>query len=172
MSNSSNLNEDHVAMNYQQVCDSKTSDTTMSNYLNRIKAFVKWLRQKHSDCFFEDEDEQEVNQIDRFDSDLDLSKISETILEEWITETSVYAKGKNKGLPKSKSTPEGNRAALLWYFDQQKVPLPSTFRSTSKDFLKGIGKKIATLKASGEIDTTEGKDVLTFEGYKTLCHLQ
>jgi hypothetical protein len=169
MSNSSNLNDD-VAMNYQQVCDSKTSDKTKSNYLNRIKAFVKWLRQKHTDCF-EDNDEEEEDEVSRFDSDLDLSRISEPILEEWITETSVYAKGKNKGLPKSKSTPEGNRAALLWYFDQQKTALPSAFRSTSKDFLKGIGKKIATLKANGEIDTTEGKDVLTFEGYKMLCQL-
>ena len=106
-----------------------------------------------------------------FDADLDLLQVTETILEEWITESSVYSKGKKKGLPKSKSTAEGNRAALLWYFDQRNTPLPAAFRATSKDFLVGIGKKIATLKANGEIDTTEGKDVLTFDGYKALCQL-
>lgn len=49
------------------------------------------------------------------------------------------------------------------------MPLPSTFHSSSKEFLLGIGKDIATAKENGDMDVTEGRDVLLRDGYKSLC---
>mmetsp|Transcript_25225 Transcript_25225/g.36236 ORF Transcript_25225/g.36236 Transcript_25225/m.36236 type:complete len:384 (-) Transcript_25225:389-1540(-) len=163
------MNEDLSQLNFQDVCDNKLANKTKANYNNRVKAFIKWLRTNYPTCF-KPNDAIDDNSENDFDSDLILTAVSEEMLEKWLSDTAFFKKGKKKGMVKTKSSSEGNRAALIWYFNKNNVPIAS-FQSRSKGFLKGIGKEIAALKERGEIDNTEGKDVLTMDGYKSLCQL-
>jgi hypothetical protein len=147
--------------------DNRLAPKTLINYTNRSKAFVKWLKINCVECF------DELNEMpnDTYDAHINLNLIPEEKLKEWLGYCSIHTQGAKVGQPKSKSTSEGFRAALIWFFKLKRVELPENFQDESNIFVTGVGKNNARLKEIGAMDPSEGKDALTFGGYRSLCQL-
>ena len=89
-------------------------------------------------------------------------------MEEWLSDSLYHKKGKNKGCLKSKSTSDANRSALVWYCTQHSINI-DVFRVQSMEFIRGVSNQRAQMKESGQIQVKAGKDVLTIDGYRSLC---
>ena len=105
-----------------------------------------------------------------FDADLIPETVTHKVLENWLDDTLYHQKGKRKGQLKSKSTSDANRSALIWFCDSRKINIEE-FKVESMAFLRGHKNQLAVLKEQGKIDAKEGKDVLTFEGYRSLSFI-
>jgi hypothetical protein len=88
-------------------------------------------------------------------------------LENWLDDTLYHQKGKRKGQLKSKSTSDANKSALIWFCDSRKINIEES-KVESMAFLRGHKNQLAVLKEQGKIDAKEGKDVLPFEGYRSI----
>ena len=76
-------------------------DRTKNNYTGRIKVFLKWLREKHPNCFMSDvgivdEDEDEESERN-FDADLIPETVTRNVLENWLDDTLYHRVSSSEG---------------------------------------------------------------------------
>ena len=160
-------NTSDAELNYADLRNKNIVEKTKGNYTGRIKLFLKWLRDHYPVCFSVDDDEDGIDE-ESFDNNFVSSSLNSKMLEEWLTETLYHKKGKNKGMLKSKSSSDGNRAALVWFCKKHNINIDS-FKVQSMEFIKGVKNQRAQMKECGQLEAKEGKDVLTIEGYRSVC---
>ena len=81
-------------------------------------------------------------------------------------------KRRTKNPHRSVSSVQHYKSALKWYHDvncKERLPFDSQLDADLDRLIKGYTKKIDRLKSEGRMNLTEGKQPLTFEGYKLLC---
>lgn len=105
---------------------------------------------------------------DRID-DIVIESIDGDKLKAFIASESMHTSGKRAGTMKSTSGTESYRNALMYYYRSHDLIVPKYIDVDIAEFMKGHRRDIADARRDGTYATTEGKDVLEFEGFSRIC---
>ena len=140
------------------IVDHRLVAATKSQYCSSINRLAEWLKERYP------ENVTETTEV--------ILPLSEAILLEYMGEITFHRTKKNadgSDMFVSNSTINSFRSALTDYYKQRRVQMdPATLLSLS-DFTHGYRRKIGKLKQSGEMSLIEGKQPVTFDGYRFLA---
>ena len=114
---------------FETTCNENTAVLTIKSYTGVLKRACNFFREMKYDVF----DDDNVS--------LKLSKIQFNHLAAFFAKHSVHQTGPKTGERKSKSSPESFRNAFVYYFNQEKIPMPGDIYELSKKFISAVGKK-------------------------------
>jgi hypothetical protein len=141
---------------YEQTCLEDKSVKTRYAYGLRIKKLQEKLAEQHH--------------LPK-GTEVDLLKASaEEVISIITRESNVYGENNSIISEKSSSVPESFRSALVWYFRNKNLDLPSSYASLQR-FIQGRRRKVRTRRAetnTNQQTDLEGKEVLEFSDFCAL----
>jgi hypothetical protein len=139
----------------------KLSPNTKKQYERKYEHFKQWIKAKYP------------IHINTSIDDIILEDISDEIILEFFAH--ICRKRKRNGdysEPPEFLTYEyvsNYKSALKNYYKEKRVQFSLYTNLALEEFFQGYERKIAALKRSGEMSLVEGKQPLSFSGYKYLC---
>ena len=80
----------------------------------------------------------------------------------------IEVRGKDK--PPAFSTVRSYKSALVWYYKEAKLIIEPHIDQGLETLLKGYRRRVADLKLAGKMTIFEGKQHLTYDGYRLIAH--
>lgn len=123
----------------EQISSERITETTRKNYISKLKAWKKWMRQYKPEGLGED-------------GELLLPVQKENMI---LFFGSIVYKDAQKTKMRAHSTVMGYYSALKYYYSMKEVPFNGSEQLTS--FLTGYQKQTARARENGELPSFEGK---------------
>jgi hypothetical protein len=143
-----------------EIIDGRKCQNTKRQYRLKAENFKKWLCSKHPVCIKEDET-------------IDLNAVDGTILKEFFGH--ICKKKDKNGLHfdpivfHAFQHVSGYKSAIKDYYSTQEVKISDEIEKMLKQFFEGYVRTIAKLKQDGVMEIIEGKQHMSFKGYKLLA---
>ena len=143
-----------------EIMDGRKCLNTKNQYRLKVEHFRKWLEAKHPDCL-------------RLDKTIDLTKVDKVILKEFLGHAC-----KKKEKDGSYKDPvvfhafqhvSGYKSAIKDYYSNMEVDFTEDILKMFKQFFEGYVRRVAQLKQDGIMPIIEGKQAMSFKGYKFLA---
>ena len=143
-----------------EIMDGRKCLNTKKQYRLKVEHFRKWLEAKHPDCL-------------RLDTTIDLTKVDKVILKEFLGHAC-----KKKERDGSYKDPvifhafqhvSGYKSAIKDYYSNMEVEFSEDILKMFKQFFEGYVRRVAQLKQDGIMPIIEGKQAMSFKGYKFLA---
>jgi hypothetical protein len=143
-----------------EIMDGRKCLNTKNQYRLKVEHFRKWLEAKHPDCL-------------RLDKTIDLTKVDKVILKEFLGHAC-----KKKEKDGSYKDPvifhafqhvSGYKSAIKDYYSNMEVEFSEDILKMFKQFFEGYVRRVAQLKQDGIMPIIEGKQAMSFKGYKILA---
>lgn len=129
----------------------KLSQNTVRQYKCKAKHYVDWMAKEHSDVPITEPDAEILNEFFGY-----ICK-------------KRNRQGELVGCLQTYEHVSGYRSALKYYFKEHNVTLDKNCNDKIESFLAGYERTIASKKQAGEISLAEGKQPLSFPGYRLLA---
>lgn len=143
-----------------EIMDGRKCLNTKNQYRLKMEHFKKWIRSKHPDCM-------------NNDGTIDLSRIDKTIMREFFGH---ICKKKDKAgnyldpvVFHAFQHVSGYKSAIKDYYSNMEINMPEDVVKMLKHFFEGYVRTIAKLKQDGVMSIVEGKQPMSFRGYKFLA---
>ena len=143
-----------------EIIDGRKCQNTKRQYRLKVENFKKWLCSKHPVCIKEDET-------------IDLNAVDRTILKEFFGH--ICKKKDRNGIYfdpivfHAFQHVSGYKSAIKDYYSTQEVKISDEIEKMLKQFFEGYVRTIAKLKQDGVMEIIEGKQHMSFKGYKLLA---
>lgn len=143
-----------------EIMDSRKCANTKIQYRRKVDHFRKWISDVYPDCA-------------NLDSSMNLEMISTSHLKQFFGHIC-----KKKTIGGENMTPivhqafkhvPGYKSAIKDYFSNNNVKLSDETEKMLEIFFKGYNRKIAQMKQDGILSIIEGKQPMSFKGYKFLA---
>jgi hypothetical protein len=144
-----------------QLLTEKLNITTRRRYHRFFDQFKEWVVQNHDEF---------VDQV----GDLMLRNITDEAFKEFLAhKTKKTYKDGTYMVPEKFQSYEhvsGYKSGVVYGFDNAGVPLRASTSKMFKEFFAGYRRKVGQLKQNGEMKLKEGKDALSFSGYRYIAN--
>ena len=154
------FNNNQLLTDADDICNEKLDITTRRRYNRFFDQFKEWVVHNHDE--FLDEA-----------GDLILRNITDEAFKEFLAHKTkkTYKDGAYMVPEKFQSYEHvsGYKSGLVYGFDKAGVPLRTSTSKMFKEFFAGYRRKIGQLKQNGEMKLKEGKDALSFSGYRYIA---
>ena len=143
-----------------EIMDGRKSASTKNQYRLKIEIFRKWIESKHPNCMNED-------------GTVNLNAVDKPILREFFGHI-CKKKDKNGSyldpvVFHAFQHVSGYKSAIKDYYSNQDVNVPEDIVKLMKQFFEGYVRRVTKLKQDGVIPIVEGKQPMSFRGYKFLA---
>lgn len=156
----SDLDENDETVLAEEIMDGRKCASTKVQYGRKVEHFNKWVRDVHPECL-------------SIDSSVNLGSIEKSHFKQFLGH--ICKKKKASGeyvVPTVYQTFQhvsGYKSAIKDFFSNNNVKIRDDTEKMMEQFFKGYNRKIAQMKQDGVICIIEGKQPMSFKGYKFLA---
>ena len=143
-----------------EIMDGRKCANTKNQYRLKIEHFRKWIDSKHPDCLNED-------------GTINLNRVDKSTLREFFGH---ICKKKDKNgtyhdpvVFHAFQHVSGYKSAIKDYYSNMEVNISADIVKMMKHFFEGYVRQVAKLKQDGIMPIVEGKQPMSFRGYKFLA---
>jgi len=148
-----------------EIRDKNLAPSTKSRYKYLFKHFEDWIRANKADYCIEDN----ISYAD-IDTDTFMEFFAEKVKsvnntrKRTITDESVIVSEYN-----TYDHVSGYKSAIVSYYDKMRIVISDETKHAFQEFFNGYKRKIGELKQDGKMASKEGKDPLSFSGYRFIA---
>jgi len=156
------INNQQLLTDADGICNEKLDISTRSRYTRFFNQFKGWIAEHHAEY------------LDAA-GDVVLGNISDEAFKEFLAhKTKKTNPNGTYIIPEKFQSYEhvsGYKSAIVYGYDKARVSLKASTIKMFKEFFAGYRRKIGQLKQNGEMKLKEGKDALSFTGYRFMSWL-
>lgn len=152
-----------------QIVDNRLCDSSKDQYGRRFNKFRRWVSEQYE----EHADLNSFHIADEANIKVALEQLDLPVFKAFFADICRKRNADGELMQPVKYQSDQDvgayRSALKFYYKKLEVSFPTNIDNFVSQFLGGYKRKIAELKQSGEMDITEGKMAITFDGYRYLA---
>ena len=148
-----------------EIRDKNLAPSTKARYKHLFKHFEDWIRTNKADyCIGDDISYADIDTDTFMEFFAEKVKSSNNTRKRTITDESVIVSEYN-----TYDHVSGYKSAILSYYEKMRIVISADTKHAFQEFFNGYKRKIGELKQDGEMTSKEGKDPLSFSGYRFIA---